>query len=195
MLPSQKMRGPASWTFQAQCDAMMLFELHDYVCSYRAWPEHAAVRLDDGKDYFPALGATLADGREMVIDFIRHGDEASGPRRQLDEAIERALKPMGISYLPMTERQARSDPRLPNARRVLRSSGWPVGRKEEFECVGAVRDLGREATLDTLRATGQSGPALAETACVLSMRRVLAIDLRAPSPGACRLHLPARAAA
>ncbi len=194
MLPSEKMRGPVLWTFPAQRDAMMLFELHDGVRSYRAWPEHAAVRLGDGRDYLPALGATLADGRELVLDIVRYCDEFSAPRRRLDETLASELAGRGIAYLPVTERQAEGDPRLPNAREVLRASGWPVGAREQFDCVGAVRDFGRGATLDALRSAGERGPALAAAACVLSMRRVLAIDLRAPVPGGCRVHVPVRSA-
>lgn len=196
MLASEKMRGPVAWTAASQRDAMTLLELHHDVVAYEAWPLAVSITVDgEEAEYHPSIGMTLADGGKVVIDLVRPDEEGTDARRALDILLADALRSLGIQLIIMSERALRTDPRLVNARTILRSSGWPVSPEAEFGCVRLLADRGLPMTLGELLMTGAQGPELSGTACVLAMRRVLAIDLHAQAANDCSVRLPRREAA
>ena len=77
----------------------------------------------------------------------------------------------------------------------MRSVGSPVAPGADFAFARMLRERRRPVTLGELRRTGANGPELSDAACVLAMRRVLAIDLRAERPEDCRVSLPVQEAA
>ncbi len=190
MLASEKMRGPVFWTTDAQKNAMILFELHDAVTSYSAWPITVPLVVDGlCYEYRPALGLTMSDGRKVAVVLVRSEDQGTARQLAFDQLLIGVLASVGFGVIFMPEDGIRNDPRLKNARAVMRSSGWAVGPAEQFQCVRLVTQFGGSATIGQLAETGPSGRELSCVACVLAMRRILLIDLRAPDLRACRVGL------
>ncbi len=190
MLASEKLRGAALWTTAAQRDAMTLFELHHNVVSYEAWPLEVMVQASqDEFPYHPSVGLTLSSGRRVALDIVRKEDEGTELRTEFDHALEEALGLAGYGLITLWESNLRHDVCLKNARDVMRAKGPAVDAKAEFGCVRHLADLGTSVMLAELKAKCAE---LARTACVLAMRRVLSIDLRAPSMNECSVRLPAQ---
>lgn len=190
---SEKLRAAVGWTTLSQRDAMTVFELNHKVVSYRAWPTEVTLRWKgEGFTYWPSLGFDLVDGRQAIVDVVRREDEATPERAAFDDLLRRALAELGMGLSVVGERLLRNDRSLPNARAITREAGWPVDAAAQFSCVRRFAAFGRPMSLGSL---GQESRELRATACVLAMRRVLAIDLRAPSVDHCAIRLGMEGAA
>lgn len=189
-LPSEKMRGAAAWTTTSQRDAMILLETRHEVAAYRAWPDPVTVMVGSRQfDYYPSLGFTLSNGHKFALDLVRPEDENTCPRQLFDLLLRQALSSLGVHLLCQSERALRHDHRLPSARAVLRAAGWPVSPADEFACLNILAGRGAPVTVGELRA-GPRGHELAGIACVLSMRRVLALNICPSGLNACSVRLP-----
>ena len=195
-LCSVKMNRHVGWTSASQRDAMTLLELQHSVVAYEAWPLPVEMAVEGERfAYHPSLGLSLRNGRGAVLDIVRAEDGGTPERAAFDVLLARALAISGLRLIVMDEDAVRKDGRLPNAREVMRAVGCPVDARSEFACVRFLGNRKGPVTLGELRRTGPHGPGLRSTACVLAMRRVVAIDLSAPSPDECAVSLPAREAA
>ena len=195
-LCSAKMDRHVGWTSTSQRDAMTLLELQHNVRAYEAWPLQVEVAVDGERfAYHPSLGLRLRKGRRAVLDIVPSEDGGTPERAAFDVLLARALALSGLTLIVMGEDAVRKDSRLPNAREVMRAVGCPVDAGSEFACVRFLAGRDGPVTLGELHGIGPNGPKLRSTACVLAMRRVVAIDLNAPSPDECPVSLPAREAA
>lgn len=186
---SEKMGGLLSWTNAGQCDALTLLEFVHEVAAVETWPEPIVLDLGYSEYAYPAsLGLTYGNGRRAILDLVRAEDVATPHGRALHALLTEKLAGEGILFMQHDPRRLRHDPRFPNALAALRSVRAPVDEADEFRFLRMLREHGVPIKLKDLDARG---PRLADTACVLAMRRRLSIDLSAPSPGDCAVSLPA----
>jgi len=193
-LCSEKMAAHMEYTFLVQRDAMILLELRHSVRSYGCWPDPVHVTV--GGRTFPyraSVGARLADGAEAIIDIVRTEDAGTPERLAADELLAAAAVASGKKHIVMRDRAVAKDAMLPNARDVMRAVGGPADATAERACLGMLAD--GPMTLGGLRASESARSGLRRAACVLAMRRVLAIDLRAPTPDDCTVAIVSREAA
>lgn len=194
MLPSEKLRGAAAWTVNAQRNAMLLLEIAHDVVAYRAWPLEVEVRVgrNTSLTYFPSMGLTFADGRRAVLDFIYSDDLPHRESLGFDSALGAALARLGWGLVLMRESSLRADPRLALAREIRRASGRSVNEAASFALCKHVSEKGGSTTLGNLRSEANDGDAAVTSACVLIMRRALTISIDQPSLDNCRISLPSR---
>lgn len=188
MLPSEKMRKPATWTTLKQRDTMMLLELQHDVVAYETWPVAASIRLGRNEiAYHPSLGFKLQDGRTIALELLGERSCSPAEGKALEDLLGQAVREHGYGFVMMRERAVAGDKHLAMAREVVGASGWPVGTKASVETIGKLAGFGGRATVDELT----DGEVEARgTVCVLVMRRMLAIDLRAATLGECVVRLP-----
>lgn len=196
MLPSEKLGRPAHWTTLAQRDAMTLLELRHIVVDYVAWSTPVELRIGgEAVVYHPSVGGTYAGGKELVIDLVRPAEAGTAAREELNAMLAEGLRARGAAFIAISEDKVSSDPRLPNARAVMRACGWRASPGQQERCVRLIASRGRCVTLGHLAHPPEGSAEMRGTACVLAMRRVLAIDLGAPTPDGCSVSLPVREAA
>ena len=186
---SEKMGGPINWTTAGQCDALTLLEFVHEVTAVETWPEPVLLDIGPSGCAYPAsIGLTYANGRRGILDLVRADDGGTPHGKALHASLARTLAADGILFMQHDPRHLRHDPRFPNALAALRSVRAPVDEADEF---GFLRMLRKHGAPIKLKELDVRGARLADTACVLAMRRSVLIDLSAPSPGDCAVSLPA----
>ena len=185
---SEKMGGPLNWTNAGQCDALTLLEFVHEVAAVETWPEPILLDMGlSGHAYPASLGLTYGNGRKAILDLVRSEDACTANGKALHALLAEKLAGEGILFMQHDPSGLRHDPRFPNALAALRSVRAPVDEADEFSFLRMLRKHGTPIKLKELDARGGR---LADTACVLAMRRSLLIDLSAPSPGECAVSLP-----
>lgn len=118
--PSLKSNRVVHWESQLERDMIRLLEFDPAVLSYREQPE-PLMYYEGGRKrkYTPDFIAEMISGVTMFE--VKPSDQANtSPLRERLLAFKKKYAEQGISYLVMTDREIRKEPRLSNVIKLLR---------------------------------------------------------------------------
>ncbi|MEJ1979044.1 MAG: hypothetical protein WDN49_25885 [Acetobacteraceae bacterium] len=169
------------WQNMRELEALSLFELDHRVDAIEMRPERVTVSVgDQAVTRIPAF--RLRSGTSVaVIDVLPDTRVADPERGALTGALKRAYAMRGIKYEVLRHADVRAEPRLRNARRVLRGRRYEPELETELAVI-SVLSFGSGHSVGSVVAAVPNHVNVREVVYSLAARHRVAIDLWAHRP-------------
>jgi hypothetical protein len=169
------------WKNMRELEALSLFELDHRVDAIEMRPERVTVSVGDRVvTRIPTF--RLRSGTSVaVVDVLADARTADPDRLALTGALKTAYAARGIRYEVLRHAAVRAEPRLRNARRVLRGRGYEPHPEAEL-AVTFVLSSGGPHSVGSVVASLPDYGNVREAVYSLAARRRIAIDLWAHCP-------------
>jgi hypothetical protein len=173
--------GSLLWRNPRELHALSLFELDLRVEQIEVVPERVTVMVDGRSvDHIPAFRLRCAAAR-VVLDVVTDAQREKLGHQAVAGALTRAYASRGMRYTELRYAHVRGQPRLRNARLVLRGRCYDPPPETEFAILSLLSTPGRH-TIRSISTAVPPNPHVRDAVYALATRRRIAIDLWARDP-------------
>jgi hypothetical protein len=173
--------GSLIWRNLREFHALSLFELDLRVEQIEVVPERVTVMIDGRSiSHIPAFRLRCGAVR-VVLDVVTDRQIEKPSHQAVAGALTRAYASRGMRYKELRYAHVRAQPRLRNARLVLRGRCYDPPDETELAILALLSTPGRQ-TVRSISAAVPTDPHVRDAVYSLATRRRLAIDLWASDP-------------